>query len=99
MKKNPFTVPDGYFDNFTQRMMAEVVKKEKRRKAVRLWKIAASFIVVSSLGITLTMTNTKDSAMTTASTTEQLSGDYINDALDYAMISNSDIEMYLSEAQ
>lgn len=31
-KKNPFTVPDGYFDNLTERLMKRVGEEEKAKK-------------------------------------------------------------------
>ncbi len=31
-KKNPFTVPDGYFDNLTERLMKRVGEEERAKK-------------------------------------------------------------------
>ena len=31
-KKNPFSVPDGYFDNLTERIVKQVKKQEKAEK-------------------------------------------------------------------
>ena len=34
-QKNPFQVPDGYFDNFTDRMMAALPQKEEKQVVQR----------------------------------------------------------------
>ncbi len=51
-KKNPFSVPDGYFDNLTERIVKQVKKQEKAEKnssplrKVRLYMgVAAGFLL------------------------------------------------------
>lgn len=61
--KNPFLVPDGYFENFPDLIMAKIKEEEKSKKTIRLnvnftsiirktATIAAAAIILLSLTIT-----------------------------------------------
>lgn len=59
-KKNPFKVPEGYFENFTERVMQQIENETHLTPKISMWKtwrssvaIAASIIVISifSIGI------------------------------------------------
>lgn len=57
-KKNPFKVPEGYFDNFAERVMKQIDSEVKLPQKISMWQkwggsisIAASIIVVSVLSI------------------------------------------------
>ncbi len=100
-KQNPFQVPEGYFDNFTEQLMAQLPKQEKKKasKIHHLWRWAAAVAVVAGAALAV-HTVSPDKVMTAQETeVEQYSEQYSNDALDYAMLNNQDIEMYLTEAQ
>ncbi len=99
-KENPFVVPDGYFDDFTARLTArlpETRKKEPRRR-VHVWRYAAVLLVAFGVGLTFLFTSRQSDILADNDGMEQYQEDYINDALDYALISNSNIELYLTEA-
>ncbi|MDE7374542.1 MAG: hypothetical protein K2M86_04355 [Odoribacter sp.] len=52
-KKNPFTVPDGYFDDLTERVMRRVEEK-KTRKKVRFFRsyMGWAAVLVGALFVT-----------------------------------------------
>jgi hypothetical protein len=98
-----FKVPEGYFENFTQRMMERI--PEEPTVHTPLWsrwmrstavRIAAAAMFVGVIGtVCFTTISHRHGALDTAQQEEQ--GEYIDDALDYAMINNNEIYMYLSE--
>ena len=101
---NPFRVPDGYFDEFTSRLIsnlpkAERQKEEKGSSHIRLWRYAAALILVAGLGTTFLFTQKTADNIAEVSQQELYQEDYINEALDYAMVDNQHIELYLTEAQ
>jgi hypothetical protein len=96
-----FKVPEGYFENFTQRMMERI--PEEQTVYTPLWsrwihstavRIAAAAMFVGVIG---TVCLTVGSRSTARETAQEEQGEYIDDALDYAMINNNEIYMYLSE--
>ena len=108
-KDNPFRVPEGYFEQFTDKLMQQLpqqpssVEARPATKVVplrsRLWRYAAAFIVAAGLGIgAATYWNTTSSdaiAINDESTQEE----YYNDELDYIMVGNMEIAEYLTEAE
>ncbi len=63
-----------------------------------LWRYAAILFVVAGVGLTLLFTNNAKDNLAESEATEEYQEDYINDALDYALIGNTNIEIYLTEA-
>ena len=99
---NPFRVPEGYFDEFTSRLMTRLPEQQKPGKSSlisRAWRYAAVLVVALGLGITYLVTERRAAAVAETAQQEPYQEDYINDALDYAMVDNSHIELYLTEAQ
>ena len=112
-QENHFRVPDGYFDNFTERMMAQLPEQDSHagqtatpsgRKPVKMWKLigacAASVAAVVITATTfLTDNNTADSDTVARTQTETVSEHerYIDEVADYAMMDNADIIACLSE--
>lgn len=91
--KNPFLVPDGYFENFPDLIMAKIKEEEKSKKNIRLnvnftsiirktATIAAAAIIL--LSITITQNKVKN---------ENYSDDLIEAFLD--MYSISEVETYI----
>lgn len=88
--KVPFTVPEGYFDGLTGKVMSRV-KQQERRHFVWRWVAAAMLAgCVATGGLLLE----KHNAVQTANTEDI---QYIEDALDYSMIDNMSIATYLTE--
>lgn len=111
--KNPFEVPEGYFENFTANLMSKLPESETPAPQVRafpwyrLHKIGYAAAAVLC-GVMLFSTihfisHQKEPSSIIAqqpvhSETETITDDvYIEDALDYAMVSNHEIAQYLTD--
>ena len=87
-----FTVPEGYFEGLTERVMNRVPKRKRRRQVWR-WAAAAVLAGVVAVGGMLFESQYK----TQMAEAEEIQ--YIEDALDYSMIDNMSIASYLTEAE
>lgn len=109
-QKNPFKIPDGYFDQFADRLMEKL--PEQQHKPVLIHRLrpllyAAVFVGVLIIGATLAFKSIQkfDSqsniALVTNEQDESLlnaySDTYIEDAANYAMIDNEEIYAYLAD--
>ncbi len=63
-----------------------------------VWRYAAVLLVAVGVGLTFLFTNAEKDSLAEGDATEEYQEDYINDALDYALIGNTNIEIYLTEA-
>ena len=90
--ETPFTIPEGYFDGLTDKVMSRVTHK-KRRNLVWRW-VAAAMLAGSVITGGLFLEN--QNANQTANTDES---QYIEDVLYYSMIDNMSIASYLIEAE
>ena len=89
---NHFTVPEGYFDSFSDRVMSRIAQRKRRRM---VWRWAAAAVLT---GCVLTgglfFERSYKSQIAEAEDIQ-----YIEDALDYSMIDNMSIASYLTEAE
>ena len=89
-QQNPFRVPEGYFENFNERLLARLPQQQQPRKVVRLmprvWRYAAAIVVVLGVGSALYLNH------------KTAQEEYYNQVLDYAMVDNMEIAAYLTEA-
>ncbi len=97
--RNPFRVPEGYFEQFDERLMAALPEARTRqsrtvRLVPRLWRYAAALLVVAGLGTALYL-GTPGERTLTAETEEE----FYNEELDYVMVGNMEIAEYLTEAE
>ena len=110
-RKNSFRVPEGYFDQLTDRVMAQLPEREQqavevslssrrpksRLVALRPWLYAAACTVaVVVMGLTFHHSHEPAEEQPLASTTNTES-QYIDEAADYAMLDNAEIYAYLAE--
>ena len=108
-KKNPFTVPEGYFDSLTARVMENIPANEtkiisiapKRRSHWMQWSGLVAACMVGALVCVnvFNKSNPDDSSqlmskMNTADVTYEET--YQEDALNYAMVDYNDVYNYLS---
>ena len=98
-KQNPFRVPEGYFENFTESLNARLPQAKAPKARVvslrtRLWRYAAAVIVVMGMGTALYF-STPEPETWMADADEE----YYNDELDYIMLDNMEIAEYLTEAE
>lgn len=100
-RNNPFRVPEGYFEQFDARLMARLPKKEKKAKTVRLmprlWRYAAAALIIAGVGTAIVWNRQTSSPI--AYNEETTMEEYYNEALDYAMVDNMEIAVYLTEAE
>ncbi|MBP5393311.1 MAG: hypothetical protein J6Y59_05805 [Bacteroidaceae bacterium] len=90
--KTPFTVPVGYFDGLTGKVMSRIAQRKRRRQ---IWRWAAAAVLagcVATGGLLFERQYNQRLAET-----EDIQ--YIEDALDYSMIDNMSIASYLTEAE
>lgn len=91
-QETPFTVPEGYFDSLTDRVMGRIAQR-KRRNLVWRWAAVAIFVgCVATGGMLFEYRYNMQTA-------EAEDIQYIEDALDYSMIDNMSIASYLTEAE
>lgn len=106
LKKNDvFKVPEHYFDNLTERVMANIpaeetkvisITKKKKNNDWWKWSSVAASITIVALGAALMM-NRQNSAIpqaeTLANNTEEMTQE---DMMDYTMLDTEDVYCYLS---
>ena len=106
-KNNPFTVPEGYFEQLTAQVMEKLPEKPVAKKAVikrlRPWLYAAACVCIGVFiaGIAFNNNNDEVRKQMQMATAEQeyvesyYSDSYIDEEADYAMVDNQDIYAYL----
>ena len=91
--ERPFTVPEGYFESLTGRVMSRLNERKRRRQQIWRWTAAAVLAGCIAAGGMLFESRYK------AQLTDAEDIQYIEDALDYSMIDNMSIASYLTEAE
>lgn len=102
-QRNPFRVPEGYFDQLADQVMAQLPERQRKSRVVALrpWLYAAASVV---LVVVMSLTfyfhrhagaEMQTAAVATAVSTEESS--YIDEAADYAMLDNVEIYALLAE--
>ena len=101
-RRNPFTVPEGYFDIFADQLMASLPERQPRAR--RIWlrplRYAAAVVCVLAMGAMcwFALSSSPDAPQPMQAEAVQVSGDVaFEEAADYAMIDNYDIYACLSE--
>ena len=93
--EKPFTVPEGYFEGLTERVMSRVEQRKRRRL---VWRWAAAAVLVGCVAAGGMFFESRQQTMdNNQRTAEDIQ--YIEDALDYSMIDNMSIASYLTEAE
>ncbi|MCR4769232.1 MAG: hypothetical protein K5874_03360 [Bacteroidaceae bacterium] len=114
-KDNPFTVPEGYFETLTQRVMDNVRQTEranvvcitqKRRVNWQLWTCGIAACIVGALVfIQIQKSKTTDpqetSLLAEQNSVENYTYDeqYQDEEMNYAMVDYNDVYCYLSGAE
>ena len=101
-QKNPFRTPEGYFDQFTGNIMAQLTERQpmesksvakKVAMPIRHWFYAAACVAALLVtAFSFHFHNTTDNQQQVA-----FSETYIDEAADYAMLDNTDIYQLLAE--
>lgn len=112
-KQNPYRVPEGYFDSFYEKLMAELPEHTKpeivampqrsRLRFLRPALLAAACLCVAIFSITLFFSHQQETpeqtpvAAATSTTNTVDEEEYMDEAADYVMLDNADIYACLSE--
>lgn len=96
-QQKPFKVPEGYFEDFNERLLARLPQQQKAKTVSlrpKLWRYAAAVVVAIGLGAALYISQSEENTTVYASQEE-----YYNEALDYVMVGNTEIAAYLTAAE
>ena len=101
-RRNPFTVPEGYFDTFADQLMASLPERQPRTKYVwlRPLRYAAAVVCVLAIGAMswFALSSSPDVQQPIQAETIQVPSDAaFEEAADYALIDNSDIYSLLAD--
>ena len=108
-KRNPFRVPEGYFDNLTAQVMQQLPEQPQRRaKSVFMRPVfyaAASVCALLVAGAAWMWHAEADSTSATpvqaqadVQSQQDANGEYLEEAADYMMLDNHEIYSYLAES-
>lgn len=102
--RNPFTVPEGYFDHLADRVMQQLPAERKHTvvRSLRPWLYAAACIAILIVSVLFVSHQSnqptqQQAAVNNTSKTETQSDNYIDDMADYAMVDNEEIYLYLAD--
>lgn len=108
---NPFRVPEGYFEHFTSDLMARLPEKgtepapvtslRRPRQILTAWYAVAAILCGAMFfgGYYLYSDRTpQNSPMAQSLSDTEAEEVYMEDLLDYAMVSNHEIALYLTDA-
>lgn len=105
--RNPFTIPEGYFENFSKELMDKLPEKEQAPApdASSTWQRIKPWIYMAAMFCGLMFTvrvvvgpPKQDTPIFTAAETEQFSDEYIETILDHSMMDDYTLYQYLTEA-
>lgn len=105
--KNPFTVPDGYFENFSKGLLDKLPEKEQipYQAEITTWQRFKPWVYMAAMFCGLMFTvrvvvgpPKQDTPLFTAAETEQFSDEYIETILDHSMMDDYTLYQYLTEA-
>jgi len=91
--KNPFTVPEGYFDNLAAEVMRNLPEQPQQSKFVRLRPLmyAAACLLVAVLTATIFFSPEKTAEPSSIAAVSTTTDTYVEDVADYVMADNIDI--------
>lgn len=110
-KTNPFTVPEGYFENFTQQMMEQLPDKQTidvPEIEVTLWQRVKPLLYLAAVFVGLMvcirfvvgdMHNEENKLSTPLLSNEQISDQDIETIVEYSMMDNYTLYRYLTDAE
>lgn len=97
--KNPFQVPEGYFDRLTAEVMQQLPEQPKRSLMTRLrpWMYAAACVVAVLFTATIYFYPADNQQQIAATANSTPADSYIDDVADYVMADNIAIYACLTE--
>ena len=107
--KNPFLVPEGYFNNLPDRVMSHIRKDgqhsllKRRHKSRFFIRLTAAAVLTGFFSLAGLMIYEQRHPLSNHQEGNPLTSlqeiEYTDELLDYAMLDNNDIEYYLTEAE
>lgn len=107
--KNPFLVPEGYFDNLPDRVMSHIREEgqhsilKRRHKSRFFIRLTAAAVLTGFFSLAGLMIYEQSHPLTSPQAPTALASaqemEFTDELLDYAMLDNNDIEYYLTEAE
>lgn len=105
--KNPFSVPEGYFDNFTRELMDKLPEKEvvSAQTTITTWQRMKPWVYMAAMfcGLMLSVRvfvgkPKQETPIFTAAETEQLTDEYVETIMDHSMMDDYTLYQYLTDA-
>ena len=100
-KRNPFLVPEGYFDHLAESVMAALPERKPRVKPIWLRPVfyAAACIcaLMISAGVWLAMPDDSQQTVGQIAARQDAGDESLDEAADYMMLDNHDIYTYLAD--
>ena len=101
-KRNPFLVPDGYFDHLPEQFMNTLPERKPRAKSVWLRPVFYAAASICALlictGVWFSFSEESSQAPALLTTVQQDSADEaFDEAVDYMMVDYHDIDAYLAD--
>jgi hypothetical protein len=95
-RKNPFKVPEGYFDSFADQLMQQLPEEAPRRRAllVRIRPLlyaAAACVLLAVICVSIYNTSFGEQPVVAQVAENESNETYIDEAADYAMVDNYEI--------
>ncbi len=112
--QNPFRTPDGYFESFTNRLMARIAEEAPQQResvkvhavVVPLWRrvmryaaaVAVAVFCVGGGTLLYNRLQNQEQALQNDQLEYAWDDDELDEVLDYEMLDNNQIAYYLTEA-
>lgn len=102
-KRNPFLVPEGYFDQLPDQIMKALPERKPKAKSVWMRPVIyaaasiAALLICTGAYLALSSDETKHEAVLVTQPQQQEVYDEFDEAADYMMLDNHDIYALLSE--
>ena len=108
-RKNPFLLPEDYFENFNRRLAdrlpyqpveetVPMAETKEVRLFPRLWRYAAAVLFMAGFAVSALYLNQSNTLVALADDEASQEEEYVNETLDYIMVDNMEIAEYLTEA-
>lgn len=101
-RETPFSVPEGYFQQFTPRMMQRIGQEKPATVTSilprrHLWRYAAAVVMLGGTALAALTYTYRSLNQARAESAAMEMEQYEEDMLDYTMMSNTEIHAYLTE--
>lgn len=99
-QKNPFRVPEGYFDQLAEQVMSQLPERRRKSRLLILrpmYLAAASVVAAVVLGLTIHFQQPVEEQAVAVSMETNADNSYIDEVADYAMLDNSEIYACLAD--